>query len=217
MNKLDERGSLLVPLAVVSALLLFSLIFGTWAFAGRQEYKNNVDAKIAEAVAATEETVALRKDAEFAEASKLPYRTYQGPSTYGSLNISYPKNWSSYIDESGRGNTPVSGYGHPDFVPSTSVRENNFALRFEVQNTAYDAAVKSFDSSVRSGSVRASAYRAPKVDSVLGMRLEGEIESRKQGVMVLLPLRDKTIKIWTEGQDYRTDFAKILEEFSFTP
>lgn len=216
MHKLDEKGLLLIPLVVVAVLLLTSLGFGFWAFAGRQDYKNNVDKKIAAAVEAAEVKLAAEKDAEFAEKEKSPYQTYQGSATYGSVVITYPKSWSAYIDESPGGSTVVSGFFHPNFVPAAD-SDATFALRFEVVNTAYDAVMKSFDNNVKSGKVRSSAYRAPKVDSVLGSMLEGDISNKKQGVMVLLPLRDKTIKLWTEGQEFRSDFSAVLEAFSFIP
>lgn len=216
MHKLNEEGSLLVPLIAVSVLLLSSLGFGFWAFAGRQDYKNNVDAKIQEAVVAANETLTAEKDAEFAEKEKSPFVTYAGSATYGALTITYPKTWSAYIDETGKGATPLSGYMHPRFVPATN-SDTNFAFRFEVVDTAYDTVLKTFDSGVRTGKVSVNAYRAPKVDSVLGARIEGEIISRKQGVLVLLPIRDKTIKVWTEGQEFRADFSAILEALSFVP
>jgi hypothetical protein len=216
MHKLNERGSLLIPLVVVGSLFLGSLVFGIWAFAGMQDYKNNSDTKVAEAVLIAEEETAIEKEAEFSEREKLPYQTYQGPSTYGSTVVNYPRNWSGYVEESQSGSTVISGYFHPGYVPATSSGAS-FALRFEIVSSSYDVVLKSFDSSVKAGKLKAAAYRAPKVDSVLGSRLEGEISPKKQGEIVLLPLRDKTIKIWTEGQDFRTDYATILESFSFVP
>ena len=216
MHKLDEKGSLLIPLIITGTLLVFALVFGFWAFAGMQDYKNNSDAKSAEAVKVAEANLSIKKDAEFAEIQKSPYKTYQGPSTLGTLVITHPKTWSSYVVNKGSGTAQLSGYMHPDVVPDTE-SDANFAFRFEVVDTAYDAVLKTYDSDVKSGKVSATAYRAPKVDSVLGSRIKGEIEPKKQGTLVLLPLRDKTIKLWTEGSDFEADFQTILESFSFIP
>lgn len=213
MRKLNEMGSLLLPLIIVSLLLLGALGFGYWAYAGLQDYKNNVDIKITEAVEAAEKIIAAEKESEYAEKEKSPFVTYQGPSTYGSLVITYPKTWSVYIDEGS--SAPLSGIMHPRFVPAND--ETSYALRFEVVNKAYDTELKAFDSKVKNGQIRVSAYRAPKVDSMLGSRLEGELTNKKQGVLILLPLRDKTLKLWTEGQDYRSDFDTLLAVFNFVP
>jgi hypothetical protein len=216
MLKLNDRGSLLIPLVLTGTLLLLALVFGLWAFAGMQDYKNNSDEKVAEAVTVAEQNLTIKKDAEFAEIQKSPYKTYQGPATLGTVTITHPKSWSSYVVDKAIGATQLSGYMQPDVVPSIDSTVN-FALRFEVVDTAYDSVLKSFDSSVKSGKVAVSAYRAPKVDSQLGSRLEGEISTKKQGNLVLLPLRDKTLKIWTEGQDYKTDFQVVLDNLTFIP
>lgn len=216
MHKLDEQGSLLVPLLITGSLLLFSLVFGFWAFAGMQDYKNNSDTKSAQAVEAAEQALAIKKDTEFAEVSKSPYKTYQGSATLGTITIIHPKTWSSYVENKASGSTQLSGYMHPDVVPATD-SGTNFALRFEVVDTDYSSVLKSFDSAAKAGRVSVSAYRAPKVDSVLGSRIDGEIASKKQGNMVLLPLRDKTIKIWTEGHDFRGDFQAVLDNLTFIP
>lgn len=208
------RSPLLIPLIIVVVLLLVSFGFGVWAFMGRQDYKNNVDEKVSQAVAVAEENLTIKKDAEFAESYKLPYTTFRGPAAFGTLTIQYPKTWSNYVD--GRGNTPVDGYMQPNYVSSNN-NETNYALRYQVVERHYDEEIKQFDSRVKNGRVTAAAYRLPTQDSILGLRVEGELDSRKSGVMVVLPLRDKTVKVWTEGAEFRSDFEKILQELTFVP
>lgn len=215
MHKLNEKGELLIPLIVVGVLLLGSLAFGFWAFAGRQDYKNNTDQKIAEAVKAAEEVLTIKKDAEFAEEQKLPHTSYTGPAAYGTLDITYPKTWSVYVDEDGGNSQPLNGYMHPRYVMADG--DSSYALRFQVLGQAYDQALKQFESAVRQGKVSVAAYRLPKVESVAGSRLQGEVVSKKQGVMILMPLRDKTLKLWTEGSEYTSDFETILQNFTFIP
>ncbi len=214
MVKLDQRGSLLIPLVLMGLLFVFALGFGTWAFMGRQEYKNNVDAKIAEAIEANTEKVGIDKEAEFAEREKSPNKTYQGPSSSGSLSIVYPKNWSAYILENGSGSTVLDGYIHPNFVPDTK-SDISFALRFEILDNEYDEIVKRYETKVKSGKLTFVPYRAPKVDDALGGVFTGEIDTKKTGTLVLLPVRDKTILIWTEGQEYKADFDRMLEQLTF--
>jgi hypothetical protein len=45
-------NALLLPLLVALLLLVGVAVFGVWAFGSRQDYKDNVDAKIATAVTA---------------------------------------------------------------------------------------------------------------------------------------------------------------------
>jgi len=214
MHKLNQKGSLLLPLILVVLLCVFSLSFGVWAFAGRQDYKDNVDAKITEALQASSEKISLEKAAEFAEKEKSPYKTYQGPSAYGSLKIVYPKTWSAYIIESPTGQNVVEGYMHPNFVPNIQSTAS-FALRFEVVNSQYDVVAKQLESSNKAGTISFNAYRAPKAQDATGAIITGKIKGEKTGTLVILPNRDKTIRIWTEGQDFKGDFDNILNEITF--
>lgn len=217
MRKLNQSGSMLALLVVVSTLLLGSLGFGVWALMGRQDFKNNSDEKVAAAVAQAKIEEGIKKDAEFIEAEKSPLKTYVASETFGSLSFQYPKVWSAYISEAGKSSTPLDGYFHPQYVPDVA-STTAFALRIQIVDASYEQTLKLLDSSVKSGKIKVSAYRPPKVESVLGARLEGEIASKKQGTMVLLPLRDKTIKVWTENSEFLNDFnTTVLTSLTFAP
>jgi hypothetical protein len=212
MKKLDQRGAIDAWLIAFVITILFAtgfLSFGIWAFMGREDYKNNVDEKIAIAVADAKTINSAEKDKEFAEKEKNPLRTYAGPATYGSLSISYPKTWSAYVDETGKSNVPLTGTLNPAFVPGL---QSNLpvALKFSVTNTDYSAVVKTFDSQVKTGKVKVSPFKADKVQSILGVRLDGEFIQGKQGSMVILPVRDKTLQIWTESPQFVPDFNTII-------
>src|SRR5690242_18132398 len=114
MKKLQgERGEiniLLVPVILLAVLFIGAAIFAVWAFNGRQDYKNHVDAKIATAVAANKQVVQADDAKQFAEAAKKPLKPYIGPEAYGSLHIMYPKTWSAYVDASGTASKPLDAY-----------------------------------------------------------------------------------------------------------
>lgn len=206
-------------LAFVVMLLLFlgSIGFGVWAFMGRQDYKNNVEPKIAAAVAAAEKATGEKKDAELAEKEKQPLRVYTGPAAYGSVAISYPKTWSVYADESNRSSNPLDAYLNPAFVPGLQ-SDTNVALRVQVVSTPYADVARGFESQVKNGKVTAVPYAIAKVPSVTGLRLDGEIATKKSGSMVIVPLRDKTLKIWTEASQYVPDFnTNVLPNLTLVP
>lgn len=219
MVKLNNSGAadLLIPLVLASTLLIFSIGFGVWAFMSRQDYKNNVDEKIATAVEVTKQQVESDKDNEFVEREKEPLRKYSGPATYGSIKFNYPKTWSVYSEESTRSSTPLSLYLHPGIVPGVD-SEASFGARLEVSDDTYENTVKGFDSKVRDGKISVKAYSPDKVSGIVGLHLQGEIATKKHGIMIILPLRDKTIKLWNESEQQANDFVKhILSSFSFTP
>jgi hypothetical protein len=84
--------------------------------------------------------------------------------------------------------------------------------------TTYAQVLKQFDSAVRAGTVRVSPYSAPKVQGIVGARLDGEVIQKKKGSMIMLPLRDKTLKVWTEAEHFIPDFNNIiLPNLTFIP
>lgn len=215
----SERGSV----AIIAAFVILGLClagvsgFGFWAYAGRQDYKNNVDQKIATAVADNTEKVKLEDAAAFAEEAKNPYKTYAGPSQYGSVNIVYPKSWSAYVDTL-QGNTPLNFYAHPDVVPTIVGETSSFAFRAQVVAQSYDAVLRQYEPFVKQNKLAAQPYVLPKTASVTGSRLDGQLTQNKRGAMVIIPMRDKTLKIWTESDTYLKDFNEIiLPNLSFTP
>ncbi len=213
----QSRRSVSGILAVLFGLgmVVFIALF-VWAFAGQQDYKNNVDQKVAEATVVAVQEAESAKDVEFLEKEKKPYETYRGSSTYGSLSFEYPKTWSLYVEESTSG-TVLDLYAHPVVVHDTSA-DIPYAFRVEITSRSYDTELSSFESDIEKGVVRAEAFRASSVPDALGVKLTGEIDRNIQGVMVLLPLRDRTIKLFTESTDFANDFNSIiLPQLSFIP
>lgn len=208
---------LLIPVVLLTIFLLGALGFGLWAYGSRQDYKDNVDEKIGTAVEIAKKETATEKDNEFIEREKRPLKDYSGPDAYGSINIKYPKTWSAYVVEGTNASTPLDGYFHPNYVPGEKSGAS-YALRVQVVGKTFDQQVRQFDGNVRAGKTKAKPYKPANVDNVVGLRLEGQLENQQQGTMILLQLRDKTIKIWTEGDQYKKDFTdNILANLKFVP
>lgn len=211
-----EEGSidvLLVPLILAVVFFLGALGFGLWAYAGRADYKNNVDDKIATAVQVAEKETATDKDNEFIQREKQPLKEYQGPASLGTVSLKYPKTWSAYVDET----KGVDGFFHPNFVPGIQ-GDAAFALRLQVSDKNYADELRAFDGTVKSGKTKASPYKPVNVENIIGTQLDGDIGGGKTGALILLPLRDKTVKIWTEADQFKADFFNnVMANFKFSP
>lgn len=218
LNNKGEMNVLLVPLILCAFLFFLMTGFAIWAYMGRQDYKTNAEEKVAVAVEVAKEETATAKDNEFVEKEKIPFDDYQGPASFGSVLVRYPKTWSAYVNEKGTGKTPVDAYFHPKFVPSTEQRPT-YALRVQVVDTAYANELKSYDAYVKNGSLKATPYKPEKVPTVTGVRLDGKLSGKIQGSLILVPMRDKTLKIWTEADNtYLKDFNQnILPNYTFEP
>lgn len=211
------------PWGLIISLVMFILLFlgasgfGIWAFMGREDYKNNSDKKSAQAVTIAVQQEGTKKDKEFVEREKNPLKTYSGPEAFGSLHVEYPKTWSAYVVDAGRTATPIDGYFHPNFVPNV-VGGTTFALRIQVTSQNYAQEMKQFEAKVKAGKVTVSPFTLGKVPGTAGARVQGELTVGQQVTMVLLPLRDKTIKVSTESQQFIDDFDNIiLKNLSFIP
>lgn len=209
----------LMAIVLLSLGLLGSGAFGVWAFGQRQDYKTNVDQKIAAAVAVNTKSVQAADAKTYAEQAQYPLKTFTGPEAYGSVVLTYPKTWSAYnASTSNSSGTPVDFYAHPDVVPAVSSDSSSFALRMQVVNQQYATFTKQYANQLKQGTVAIKAYALPNNKTVTGVRIDGQITTKKQGTIVLLPLRDKTLKIWTESTSYSDQFDKIiLANARFTP
>lgn len=218
MNKHNQDGAvnvLLIPLILASLLLLGTATFGFWAFGERQDYKNNADQKIVAAVTLAKQQEGALKDKQYAEAAKLPLKTYNGPEQYGSIALQYPKTWSAYVAQGTGNDASLDGYFNPDVVSSVDDKNSTFALRLQVVNNTYSEELQNYQDTE---GVTITPYALPKVPKVIGVRITGQIEENKQGSMVVLPVRDKTLKIYTEAQAYLSDFDNnILPNLTFSP
>jgi hypothetical protein len=210
---------LLIPFILAVLFFLATAGFAYWAYSSRQDYKDNTDQKISSAVALAKQQEDTKKDADFVQQEKKPLRTYSGPEAYGSLKISYPKTWSAYVAQTDNNSSlPLDGYFYPGTVPSVSNQDNTFALRLQVVTQSYSDVLNSFSSFVKNGSVTVKPYALPKVPSVIGVRIEGQVIPHKSGSMIVLPLRNTTLKIWTEASQFECDFnSNILPNVSFSP
>ncbi len=223
LKTLGERGelnALLLPFIILAILFCGVVGFGAWAFSSRQNYKDHTDAMIATAVAANKNVVQAADAKQYAEAAKSPLRTYIGPVAYGSVHISYPRTWSAYVDTTDS-NNPLNAYFHTGYVPSVNSQQATYNLRVEVVANSYTNEMSNYQSYVSQGTAVAAPYSLPKVPTVVGTRFSGAVfpdNPNASGTIILLPLRNTTLEIWIESNDYLHDFnTYVLPNLSFSP
>lgn len=209
--------AVIVSFVITIVLLLAAIGFAAWAYMSMQDYKNNSDKKVAAAVEKAKQEESAAKDAEYAEKLKDPFKTYQGPSAYGSLNFQYPKTWSAMITEGTNKQAPIDGYFFPDYLPGVQP-ETAFALRVQVLPGSYSSTSTKYSSAAERGEVKISPVSLPKMPDVVGVRIEGQLTQKVRGILIYLPLRDKTLAISTQNAELVKDFENIvLSSFTFEP
>lgn len=209
---------LAVPLALSVLFLIGAIAFGAWAYMHMQDYKNNVDAKVSTAVTQAKQQEDQAQQALYAQKEKSPYRTYKGPSAYGSILVTYPKTWSAYVVDDQNSSPYVNGYFYPNTVPDTQGQNAVFALRIQVVQDTYSGVLGQAQNLVQNKQATVEPYSLPKVSSVVGARVSGELPNQRTGTMVILPLRNMTLEVWTESADFQDDFQNIiLPNLTFAP
>lgn len=212
--KKSHSTALFVALAIFTVL---TLVFGVLWITTASKYSdlnNNFNEKLAVATDEAAEEISAKKDAELAEKEKSPFKVYQGPAAFGSIKITYPKTWAAYVTEEGKGSQPINGYFHPGYVPGMQ-SGTAFALRLEVMESDYAQLLRRFESDSKSGKVTVTPYQ---VGDTAGVRVDGELENKKKGSAVLFPLRDKTVRLTSESEQFVKDFDEIiLKHFTFSP
>lgn len=123
--------------------------------------------------------------------------------------------WMTGSDE------PINGYFYPNQVPATQ-SQTAFALRVELVSTSYGDVIQSFSNQVSDGTLKASAFLPSQMKGVanvqVGTRLDGQIIQGQQGSMIVIQMRDKTLKVYTQSTNYLSDFNNIvLPSLKFTP
>lgn len=214
----DGAGNAVIVLILTIILLVTSVGFGVWAFMGRQDYKDNVDAKVSSAVQTAKAQQDTLDNQKFAEANKSPLQVYNGPQTYGSVQLSFPKTWGAYVDDTGSGDPAINGYFYPSVVPAVDDNNSVFALRIKVLSQSYSDVVQTFSGQQ---TLKFSAYSLPKVPKAVGIRIKGSLSTdtgQKTVDMIVLPVRSQTLEVWTEGTQFGGDFETyILPNLSFSP
>ncbi len=226
MKKLGIRGEMNILLIVLTLVVL--ILFGTggfayWAYSNMTKYRYHADQVAAAAVKAANTTLTKQLNNQFAEKEKNPYKVYTGPSTYGSLHITYPKTWSAFMSVNNQSDTYMDGYFYPDVIPNTSQTDSsaatvNFALRVQVLQGNYADILGNYQGQTESGIVQVQPYHLPQVPTVIGSEITGQIQDNKTGTLIILPVRNYTLEIWTEGTQFLPDFTNIiLPNFTFSP
>ena len=203
--------SSVVLLVVATLLLVLVSIFAVIQTSNVSKYKNNTNQLIASAVVQAKSAQQTLDNASYQKQIQSPFASYLGPASYGSISFSYPKNWSSYINNTSDG---IDGFFYPGSLPSVDdASASNYSLRIKVANSSYSDTLNGYSSS----DLSVVPYSLPKVQGDIGVQIKGKLNNGKTGTLIILPLRTQTLQIWTEGGGFNNEFNQILSSLTFIP
>jgi len=205
-----EQGSVNGWMVGTFGCLVLFLIAGSlaiWAYMQYSHEKNNVDSKVAIEVAKGKGEQAEIDQKKFSEEAKNPRIEFVGPSEYGRVSFMYPKTWSVYIENDGSNRGDYKAYLNPVAVPSASNKASRFALRLEIINKNLDTVLNDYQSRLKKGELTSSST---EFNGISATRIDGTFEKELRGSVVLMKVRDKTIRFSTDADTFKPDFQTIL-------
>ena len=143
----------------------------------------------------------------FLKKQKNPRIEFVGPAEYGRVSFMYPKTWSVYIANDGSDRGDYKAYLHPVSVPSTTNKNSRFALRLEIINKNMDTVLNDYQSRLKKGELTSSST---EFNGISATRIDGTFEKELRGSVVLMKVRDKTIRFSTDADTFKPDFQTIL-------
>ncbi|HEV2403277.1 MAG TPA: hypothetical protein VGS08_03690 [Candidatus Saccharimonadales bacterium] len=209
----SQRGvlnTLLIPFILLSLCFIGLAAFAFWAYGSRQDYKDHTNQKIAAAVTTVKQQTEANDAKQYAKAAKYPLATFTGPASFADIVVQYPKTWSSYVAVEPTSGTPINGYFYPNTVPDIQNPTNTYALRIQLIEQSYSTVMQQFNGSVTGGRLKVAPYTLPKESSAIGSVLSGQIASNKQGTMVVVPILNMTLELWTESSGFQSDFTNLV-------
>lgn len=205
-----ERGSVNGWMVGTIGCLILFLIAGSlaiWAYMQYSHEKSNVDSKVAIEVAKGKSEQAESDQKKFSEEAKNPRIEFVGPSEYGRVSFMYPRTWSVYIENDGSNRGDYKAYLNPAAVPSASNKASRFALRLEIINKNLDTVLNDYQSRLKKGELTSSST---EFNGISATRIDGTFEKELRGSVVLMKVRDKTIRFSTDADTFKPDFQTIL-------
>lgn len=196
------------------------VVFGVLAVIA---YRDNefVRGNLNQLVAAEKQKAMTEQKAIDAEANRKandsPYRPFVAPPIDGSFELQIPKTWSIYNGRADSGKIQVNFIANPDVVINNTGNgaQNTQAFRLQLLRTSQQEIIKSYDEAIKKKQLTSKGV---KVSGISATQLEGTIDSQRHtGVVIVVPVRDKTMVFSTEDRKYIDEFTKIVASAKINP
>ena len=212
----SERGSVNGWMVGTIGCLILFLIAGSlaiWAYMQYSREKSDVDSKVAIKVAEGKREQAEFDWRKYSDEAKNLRVEFVGPTEYGRVSFMYTKTWSVYIANDGSDRGDYKAYFHPSSGPPITNKNSRFALRLEIINKNMDTVLNEYQSRLKKGELTSSST---EFNGISATRIDGTFEKELRGSVVLMKVRDKTIRFSTDADTFKPDFQTILGTVKIT-
>lgn len=208
------NGPIVIILMIVLgvAAIIFAILALTFSTATTKATKT-LNAQKAQAAAQAAADQKIQDEVIHTKADESPYREYSAPVEFGSFVISFPKNWSSYVDQEPSGKQ-VSLALNPVHVRRTNGVDEAMAARVTLQERTKDQYLAQYAGAVKSKSMTQSATTVSGQPAFI---FTGKFPDRKTIREVVVPIRDKVLTFSTENAAYSAEFGLIVSGSKIIP
>ncbi len=192
--------------AALIFVILFGLKISNWNDTKAQEISDAISQK------QSEMEVLCRENNE------KDTTTYIADEYFGSFEFSYPKVWQTNVTQYLAINEQLVFMADPSIVLIDKDAKGPYpALKVIVYNTKYESKLKELESKNKYAKSR-QAEEDASVSGLSGKKFSGkDVDSGKQIIYVILPLRDKTLYIGTTDSSlYADHYNTILNSFEIS-
>ena len=183
-----------------------------WLFITYSDLKNNYDSNKDTAVAKAKNEQAAEDDKKFVAYENALTQTFDGPDDYGDLKFLYPRIWSAYFNNDASDGGDYEAYLNPSVVPPVGSDQQQFALRVLIESKSYDEVVSEYNKAVEKKELK---YSGIEVNGVSGSRFDGMITKNIRGSVVIFKIRDKTLTVRTDADNFKDQFDAIIKTIEF--
>ncbi len=210
----NDEGEINLLLLSTLLLGLSTVVFGILAivvFANAKSSQANISQTKAVVYKQAQAAQKILDDKAALVANESPFRDYKAPDFYGNFVIKFPKNWNAYVTEDQSSETQVNLLLHPNAVKlDKSLKVDNYAFRaLLINRPEAQIFTDHFQSGVKSGKL---VQKSTTVSGIGATWLDGKFDSTHNGIIVLVPVRDKTLEFITDTHDYIPEFDQILSQ-----
>lgn len=214
--KAGNVADLVKTIAIIALSLVAVTFIGLfiWTTVEYKEVQEDVQGKIDTAVAKAKDEVSAKKEAEFLEREKNPFKVFSGPVDYGQLTFQYPKTWSVYVADPATNGGDFNAYFNPIQV-DTVAKDTINALRVSIVNKPFDTVAAEYqramdekDSDLKMESVTVNGFTANRYTGTIP-------ETELSGYIIIFKIRDKTAIVQTDSVLFADDYNKVIETIVF--
>jgi hypothetical protein len=206
-----KKGSIIETIILVFVCLIAAgaIVVAVMFYMQLNELQTDFDIKVNDATSAAKKEQSDLDEKKFTEREKTPTKQFTGPSDYGSISFYYPKTWSVYVQSDGHNNSNFEAFFAPEQVNSTKDSASRYALRFSILNKQSQDVMKSYETKVKKGELKASVFNADE-SRITGTLYEGTITKDMRGIVLVIKVNNMTAVLQTDAEVFRQDFEALI-------